>query len=64
MTPTGQHRGQDGGRLRLATRRGSGEFSHAVHFSLFWPFMFLFLGEKPDGPDLSGELPSHMTCVL
>ena len=63
VTHTGQHRGQDRGRLKLATGKRSGEFCLAVHFSLFWPCVFLFLGEKPDGPDLSGELPSHMTCV-
>lgn len=30
VAPKGQHHGQDRGRLRLATGRGSGEFSHTA----------------------------------
>lgn len=60
VTHTGQYRGQDGGRLGPATEGGSGEFCHAVRFSLLWLHTFLCLVEKPDGPDFSGELPSNI----
>lgn len=60
MSHMGEDHGQDGGRLRPATEGVSGEFCHAVHFLLPQLRAFLFLAEKPDGPDFSGESPSNM----
>lgn len=60
MICTGQYRGQNRGRQGPVTEGVSGELCHAVYFSLPALCAFLFLVEKPDGPDFSGELLSDM----
>lgn len=63
MIYMGQYCGQNRGRLGPPTEGVSGEFCHAMHFSLPWLNAFLFL-EKPDGPDFSVSYIKYATYVL